>query len=307
LIRFGNPLLGLTIAGFSMTIRPDSPVVVGPLILWYLLGTRSVRALVNVALGFAPSVALVVFANYLRYHSLFDRGYSDQRFSTPFLVGLYGVLLSSGKGIFLFSPPLLLGILGWKRFANRKGIASDAWLFLVICIAQVLFYAKYCYWNSDDAWGDRYVIPGVVLLCIPLVTVLHQRALVIPVVALGVCVQLLAVTVGGLDYLMLIRAWQPQREAVFMHRTSHIDFEDLWFNPNYSQLFGNWILLRYLLHVPPEAGKADDPERVGTLLYDAIPPEQWKAAAHWDFIWNLRRSGARDAGLPPKLPTGSQP
>jgi hypothetical protein len=67
-----------------------------------------------------------------------------------------------------------------------------------------------------------------------------------------------------------------------------MDFEDIWFNPNYSQIAGNWILLRYLLHIPPKPDNSGEVEEVGTRLWDAIPPEKWRAAAHWDFIWSPR-------------------
>lgn len=309
LVRFGKPFLGMFVAAFSMTIRPDAPVILAPLVLWYLFSNRSVRAIFKVALAFVPSIALVLFANYLRYHSFLDHGYSDQRWSNLLFVGLYGLLVSSGKSAFLFSPPLLLGIWGWRRFANREQLTADAWLFAGMFAAQVLFYAKYWIWSSDDAWGDRYVLPGVLLLCIPLITMLHRRALVIPVVAAGIFVQLLAVTVGGLDFVMLLRASQPQREAVFMHGISRVDFDDLWFNPNYSQIFGNWILLRYLLHVPPAPSKADPAEvdLVGTRLYDAIPAQSWRAAARWDFIWNIRRSLPGGGASAPAVPALSPP
>jgi hypothetical protein len=297
LMRFGNPFVGMTIAGFTLTIRADSVVILGPLVLWYLLANRSIRAVVKVALAFAPSIALVGFANYIRYHSLMDRGYPDLRFSTPFLVGLYGFLLSSGKSIFLFSPPLLLGLWGWKQFTNRKETAYDAWLFLGICSAQVLFYAKFRAWSGDDAWGPRFLIPGVLFLCIPMAAVLHRRAVVILVVVAGVLVQLLAVTVGGLDYLKLVPSSQLRREALWVGGSNRIDFDDVWFDPNYSQIVGNWILLRYLLHIPPGPGKPEDAEKVGTRLSDAIQPEAWAAAARWDFIWNLRRS-AKTGGAP---------
>jgi hypothetical protein len=307
LMRFGNPVLGMIVAGFALTIRTDSVVILGPMILWYLLANRSVRAVIKVALALAPSTGLFLFANYIRYHSLMDRRYQDEPFSNALLVGLYGILLSSGKSIFLFSPPLLLGLWGWKQFAHRDENASDAWLFLGICSAQILFYAKYWAWSADDSWGPRYVIPGVLLLCIPMVAVLHRRAVVIPVVCAGVLVQLLAVTVGGLDFLMLLRASQPQREALWIGGSNRIDFEDVWFNPNYSQIVGNWILLRYLLHIPPEPGRPEDAAKVGIRLADAISPQDWVAAAHWDFIWNLWRSirpsdASKLAGLPAHPP-----
>ena len=202
LMRFGHPAWGMFAAGFTLAIRADSIVIVGPMLVWYLLSNPNMRAAILAALSLAPSIALILFANYVRYHSLFDRGYAGESFSNPLLVGLYGILFSSGKSVFLFSPPLLLGILGWRRFALRA--SSDAWLFLSIGIAQVLLFAKWWDWSSDDAWGVRFVIPGMLLMCIPMITVLERRALVIPLAAAGVLVQLLAVTAGGLDYLMLI-------------------------------------------------------------------------------------------------------
>jgi hypothetical protein len=297
LMRFKHPGLGMLVAGFTLAIRADSIAVVGLLALWYLAVNPSIRGAVRIGLALIPSIALTLFANYIRYHSLLDHGYAGERFSNPLLVGLYGILLSGGKSILLFSPPLLLGVLGWKRFANRPEIAPDARLFLGIFVAQVLIYSKWWDWSSDDAWGVRFLIPGVMVMCIPMVTMLHRRVILVPLVVLGFCVQLPAVTVGGLDYLILLRSHQFERQALFVGGPDRIDFEDIRFNPSYSQIAGNWILLRHLLGIPPSPGDPQDAARLGTRLYDALPPQAWASAAHWDFIWNLRRS-ARPAADP---------
>jgi hypothetical protein len=289
LMRFGRPFTGMLIAAFTLAIRADSIAIVGPLVVWYLLANRSVRACVQMAVAIAPSIALVLLGNYVRYHSLLDHGYADERFSNPLLVGVYGMLLSSGKSILLFSPPLLLGLLGWKAFAARPRTHSDAWLFLTIWVAQVMLFAKWWDWSSDDAWGVRFLIPGVLLMCIPMVAILDRRALVIPVVAAGIAVQLLGVLVSPLDFVMLLRAQQFQREALYVGGHNRVDFEDLRFNPSYNQILGNWILLRHLLHFPPSPTNPGDAPKVGTRLYDAIPPQAWASAAGWDFVWNIRR------------------
>ena len=130
LMRFGRRFWGLLVAGFALTIRSDAIVIVIFLVLWYSHANRSLRAVLRAVLAVAPSIGLVLFANYIRYHSLADHGYGGERFSNPLLVGLQGILLSGGKSIFLFSPPLALGVLGWKRFAGRAETRSDAWLFL---------------------------------------------------------------------------------------------------------------------------------------------------------------------------------
>ena len=71
-----------------------------------------------------------------------------------------------------------------------------------------------------------------------------------------------------------------------MGGTNRVDFEDLRFNPSYSQIGGNWYLLRNLLHLPPAPGDPGDETTLGTSLYDAIPPQAWASAATWDFAWS---------------------
>ena len=130
------------------------------------------------------------------------------------------------------------------------------------------------------------------LMCIPMVTVLDRRLIVIPVVTLGVLVQLLAVTVGSLDYLMLLRSQPFEREGLYVGGSDRIDFEDVRFNPSYSQLVGNWVLLRYAVGLAPAPGSLEDAKKVGTRLCDAIPAQAWADAARWDFIWSPRRHAA---------------
>ena len=298
LMRFGHPVLGLAVAALTLTIRLDSFVIVGLMILWFLLANPSVRSLVRCAIALAPAVVLVLVANYVRYHSLVDRGYSGERFSNSLLVGLYGILLSGGKSIFLFSPPLLLGLLGWKRFAQRVENRSDAWLFLGILIAQVFLFAKWWDWSSDDAWGVRFVVPGVLLMCIPMVTMIERRLILIPVVCVGVLVQLLPVAAGSLDYVLLVRSQPFQRQALFVGGKNRIDFEDIRFDPSYSQIAGTWIFVRYLIGLPPAEGNPADAVQVGSKLSDAIPAQTWAGAAHWDFIWTPRRRQTSAAPTP---------
>ena len=81
----------------------------------------------------------------------FASGYPGETFSTPLLVGLYGILLSAGKSVFLFSPPLLLGVLGWRRFAKTH--TADAYLFAGVFVVELFFFAMWWDWSGDDAWG----------------------------------------------------------------------------------------------------------------------------------------------------------
>jgi hypothetical protein len=289
LMRFGRPALGMLLAASIVTVRTDAAILIALLMLWRLFEKPSLGAAVKLGLAILPSLLIVAGANYARYHSVFDLGYAEERFTTPLVLGLDGILFSAGKSIFLFSPPLILGFLGWKRFHERLATRTDALLFLAVFAAELLEYSKWWDWSSDDAWGVRFMIPALVLMCIPAVEVLERRLLVAAVAAVGVSVQTLAVLAGGLDYLLLVRAQQPQRQALFVSGRNHVDFEDLRFNPRYSQIAGNWILLRHLLHVPPRSSPPELIEKNGTPLYDTLPPRAWSEAARWDFIWARRR------------------
>jgi hypothetical protein len=289
IMRHSRPSLGMLLAATSLTIRPDSIVAICLLSLWWLVGKPTVRGAISLGLAILPSLLIVAGTNYARYHSIFDRGYSNEGFSTPLLVGLAGILFSAGKSVFLFSPPLILGFFGWQRFYQQRATRNDALLFLGFFIAELLLYSKWWDWSSDDAWGVRFMIPSLVFMCIPAIAICERRLLVAAVAAVGIWIQFLAVGIGGLDYLVLIRTAHPQRQAISGSRENGVDLEDVRFNPRYSQINGNWILLRHLLHIPPRPGSPELVEQNGTSLYDTMPPQTWSQAARWDFIWMRAR------------------
>ena len=236
-------------------------------------------------LATVPAIAIVMSANWTRYGSVLNRGYSQYTFSNPFLVGIYGILFSAGKSVFLFSPPLILGIICWNRFRQR--FSADAWFFLGVLIIQVVEFSKWWDWSSDDGWGVRFMIVSVVLMCIPLVEV-RRPSSVLLVAALGMGIQLLPVMAGGLDYLVLARQEPSHRRALYVSGVNRVDFEDIRFNPQYSQINGTWLMVRSLLGVPP---RPSDSAETGTSLYDAFAPEAWRKASQWDFIWMRRENG----------------
>jgi hypothetical protein len=290
LMRFRHPFLGMLLAASALTIRTDAIVIVALLGLWCLAVQPSVRTFVKLILTVLPSLTIVALANYTRYHTLFDQGYADEHFSTPLFIGLDGILFSAGKSIFLFSPPLVLGLLGWNRFRAREATRRDALLFLAIFLAELLVYSRWWDWSSDDAWGVRFVIPGLLLMCIPAIEVIQKHRLLVATVAvLGVCVQVLAVSVGGLDYLMLFHTYHPQRRSSYFSRPIAINLDDIRFRPGYGQIVGNWILVRHLIHIPPRSSPPELVQRNGTTLYDTVAPGVWSHSARWDFIWVRRK------------------
>lgn len=183
----------------------------------------------------AVALLLLAWYNWLRFGSPLDAGQARAgdfyAFSTPLLTGLSGQLLSPGKSLFLFSPPLLLGIAGLPAFLRRHTALG---LLLLSCVLiNLMFYGKYLEWSGDYAWGPRYTVPMTALLLIPAIEVLSRwrrlpaisRAGVVALAGLGFIVQVLGVSIDYLHQMLLVRFqgvdprtyWSLPYSAIWRH------------------------------------------------------------------------------------------
>jgi hypothetical protein len=116
------------------------------------------------------AVALLLWRNAYLYANLLNFGYPAaaeggkalNTFQTPLATGLLGFLVSPGKSIFLFSPPILLAMLGLPRLWRRdRGLAVVAALTPLV---YLLFFATYTQWEGGYCYGPRYLVPALALL-----------------------------------------------------------------------------------------------------------------------------------------------
>jgi hypothetical protein len=139
-----------------------------------LLALRADRAALLRVLGWSllaalPGLALFLYYNYVRWGDPLDTGYGatlsllDEH---PFN-GLYGLLLSPGKSLFLYSPPLVLGVFASVRFAREH--RGPARALACVGLPPLLFYACMLSWSGDWCWGPRYLTYLVPLLLVPAV------------------------------------------------------------------------------------------------------------------------------------------
>jgi len=178
-------------------------------VLSNLLGNRATWERIG---RFAPPVALacavILAMNWTRFGSPFATGYADQpegvQFINPLLVGLYGFLFSIGKGLFFFSPPLVLFFWAIRRFIRQAPAAG--WAVVVLAATLLMIHSKWINWPGGWCWGPRHIFMVHVFLALPICVLLKgpRRPIVrIAYVALlfcGVAVQIYGTSQNFIDY-----------------------------------------------------------------------------------------------------------
>jgi hypothetical protein len=126
------------------------------------------------SIGFAG--VLLMAYNAFRAGNPTDTGYDLTLFSPNILLGLYKLLFSPLRGLFVYTPVLLLSLPGWWYL--RKIHPAEAWLFAgIIGITVALFSA----WSSGEglSWGSRFLVPLIPFFALsmtPIVEKVQQRA-----------------------------------------------------------------------------------------------------------------------------------
>lgn len=168
-------LAGL-ILGLSTWIRPTNVLAIAVFAIAILLreGKPALRAAAVLCAASAIGVVLLLVRNAVLFGSPFEFGYPnavpgtgiDNNFDTPIGRGLYGLLLSPGKSVFLFAPPVILAGAGLRRLWKReRGVATLAILFPLV---YLVFFAQYAHWEGGYCVGPRYLVPSIALFCLAL-------------------------------------------------------------------------------------------------------------------------------------------
>ena len=295
LVRTGRPSAGIAVAALAGLFKPEAFAAVAIIVGWWAWVARPTGRQWRAVSGLVPAIAIHLATVVVRGTSL-SGGYSGEVFSTPLVVGLYGSLFSAGKSVFLFSPPLLLGVMAARKFSETREGLQDLICFALIFVTQILIYAAWWDWSGDDAWGPRFLIPGTMLLCLPAVALSNRHIMVALTLSAGIAVQMLAVLPSPLNYVLLVRERQMPRARLFDAGENRVDFEDVRFNPRYTQLAGHWILMRHMVGWPPSAAPGDE-RRAGTPLAATLPAEVWASRARADILWiRLLRDRSPAAG-----------
>lgn len=135
-------------------------------------GDLAMRDVVRVALAaviaLAVPLVLIGLYNWVRFASPLETGYGGREVGAvqrgDWREALPGLLISPGKGLLLFSPIVILGLLSWWPFARRH--PRLALLAGALAVEHIAFYARVPQWDGGTSWGPRYldfIVPTLVL------------------------------------------------------------------------------------------------------------------------------------------------
>ncbi len=197
----------------------------------------------------------VCFYNFLRFGNPLESGYGEQArgafWHYPFLAGLVGLLVSPGKGFFLFNPPAAAGA---AFFRKREGLPwAEVLLFSGFFLVLLIPTSFAAGWHGSWCWGPRYLLPALG----PLVLLggfswkeLSRRRSRGLWVFRGAFLAGFLVSLGGV--LSPVHGWyaasfeaagrvEYQKEVEKDPALANQVYNMVFLEPRYSPLFGGWL------------------------------------------------------------------
>ena len=183
-----------------------SSILFVPVVGW-LVWRQERSSLLRTALGPVLALTLLGLYNVFRFGSVMETGRSVLsaetmaehglmygQFVSP-IVGLYGLLVGAGKGVFVFAPMVFCALFGWSAFRAKQPRLA---MFVAMTVGlRLLFFSARSDWHGGISLGPRYLIPLLPLLMLPLVHCASKRVL-LAVFAVGCIVQQAYFAVGNI-------------------------------------------------------------------------------------------------------------
>ncbi|MGH2493036.1 MAG: hypothetical protein ACRDF9_16185, partial [Candidatus Limnocylindria bacterium] len=138
------------VLGLGAVVRQTTGILVPFVAAGRLRAT--VHALLGAAIGLVPLLAYNAFA----FGNPLEQGYGTKPFDTSPVTGLYGLLLSPSRGLFIYEPYVVfafaaVALLGRNLVDRRLYALTFAWG------ATAILYATYAEWWGGRVFGPRFL------------------------------------------------------------------------------------------------------------------------------------------------------
>lgn len=199
--------------GYMLITRQTALFLIIPILVWVsirILKGNPIFWMNKFSKFLVPIIAgqLVVFSyNYYRFDDIFESGYVGITWDTPILLGIYSLLFSPGKGLLIFSPVLIVGLISWLYPQGGKW----QWLSFSLFIFYLVPHAMFNHWSGGGGWGPRLLLPVVPILILSSGELVERmrsgtisRIILIILISISLVLQLLGVSVNWVRHLQRV-------------------------------------------------------------------------------------------------------
>jgi hypothetical protein len=158
-----------------------------------------------IIIGSIPGLLIILFYNYYRFSNPLESGYNLAWYLAhgqsivfwdiarlPF--SLFGFIFSPAKGLLIFSPTLIIGFFGFRKFwRNHSKLTLSI---LILCsFYLILFSMNFAWHGSIWSFGPRYILPILPFLYLPIIE-LKLKRFIYPILFLAFLSQILLMSVN---------------------------------------------------------------------------------------------------------------
>lgn len=181
--KIGYSALAGALAGLAILVEHPTGLIAVFIMVYLAVGLRRISEIAAYAIcAFIVPAFLLALYNQQVYGDWLHLGYAqpylDYYASTmqqgffgialPKLSSLLLILLSPSRGLFIFSPFLLLAIPGLVVMVRDDRQRREGWLIVAIVLSYLLFNASYAHPAGGTCFGPRHLAPMIVFLMIPI-------------------------------------------------------------------------------------------------------------------------------------------
>ena len=143
----------------AMLAKPAG-VIVGPILSAYLLAKRRPLRIAAVPI-FATGIGLILFGvyNYVRFGNAlsFGQPWSFRVGAIP--AGVLGLLISPGRGLLWYCPPVVLSVVGLRSAIRSKPL--EALTPVALFLGFLVLHSFWTVWTGGWSWGPRFLLPAL--------------------------------------------------------------------------------------------------------------------------------------------------
>ncbi len=285
---------GLAGAMLGLAFLAKDQAIVNFLLLLIWLGTKSGLSSVLMAiLGFIGA-GLPLFAYKIGMHGNLGEVAGTpfwQQLTTPVQIGFPGVLISPGRGLFIFSPVLLWGIWGLKKYWDSR--KEEAALIFINIFSIVIISSIWRYWHGGLSWGPRLLLPMVPFMGLLAILGLRESISKSGKYLFGLMLAAgILINVGGvaLDW-HLFHVIEEYHSIIIEGKTTDEFYDDLAFSPGRNIILAGWRALGLMSPAPPPGDLLGTP--VETLWHllgrskEMLWIKAWKGNNYYYLGWAI--------------------